>query len=135
MATEHVWQLAPTLAAANWDVLFEYGGIGSLGAFVFIILRGYQLYGRLEEEKFKAMIGSWMAWTITILAIIACGVFTWVLYEDSESPKALHMFVAGAGAPALLNQAVSAMTANQPPVAGSSLDGDLYRFKLRDLFS
>ncbi len=117
------------LANIPWNTMPAHVGVGCLGALALIMLRAYQLRGKMPAERFKLAASSLSTWLIVVGGVLASGLFTWAMFGDSDDPALFKLFITGATAPALLNQAVAAIAANQPPVGGKNP-----KFNVKELF-
>lgn len=91
----------------RWDLLPSLGGIGAMGALVFVFLRWHELSHKLSGAKYQQMRRSPLTWGVFIGGIVASGLFTWLYHHDNPGIGIFHIALTGAAAPALANQAIA----------------------------
>lgn len=97
--------------------------------------RWFQLRERLSSEKYRSMLKSPLYWAVT-LAMIAFGAMVaiyWGVSKD-EIPTSFELLVAGAAAPSLLSNGISALLSKETTRLGSDDAEPKNRVRFRDLF-
>ncbi len=108
-------------ASIDYSSLPEVGGLGSLGALVAVLLRWFELRGKLDSTEYLAMRRAPIVWAVFILGILASGILTWVIHHEAGVAAGVaQIFITGAAAPPLMTQLIAARTNNAPMVFGDT---------------
>lgn len=116
----------------------NYFLVGALGALAFELLRMYELYGKLNTRKFRALFGSFLYWVTFAGMVAASGFVAWAIYVDGGEPTHWQLILSGIGARSLVSKPIElgVVKIGQLGVKSSaSPDSRENKLTLRDIFS
>ncbi len=107
--------------------------LGMFGAISVEAFKLYEMMGKLESEKFKAVLSSRVYWVVVVLMALASGFIAWGVHSNSnpDSVSILQVILSGIGARSLAFKPFEIKVAHQSPQLGV---GDKKRVSLKDIF-
>ena len=105
--------------------------LGMFGAISVEVFKVYEMMGKLESEKFKAVLSSRVYWIVVVLMALASGFIAWGVNSNSNPDSVWSVIVSGIGARSLVFKPFEMHVAHQSPQLGV---GDKKRVSLKDIF-
>lgn len=107
----------------------EYFLLGIGGALSVEILKLYEMMGKIDSDRFKAILSSRIYWLMLLLMACASGFIAWGINAGAESATVWQVIISGIGARTIVSKPVELNVAHKNTELGVGS-----KVSLKDIF-